>query len=105
MELSRSFKIDEDTTGLRLHQAAVKGKRITFECWISGHRIVLEGTGKKDALKEDPQGDFEFTQATFKYRRYDYGKSRKSKVQNPVVLRHDYPLHDDCSPRMGARPE
>ncbi len=50
-ELSGNFKIDEDTTGLRLQKATVKGDRITFECWTSGHRIALEGTRKKDAIE------------------------------------------------------
>ncbi|MHC4607543.1 MAG: right-handed parallel beta-helix repeat-containing protein, partial [Planctomycetota bacterium] len=50
-EISGNFKIDEDTTGLRLQKASVEGDRITFECWTSGHKIALEGTRKKDAIE------------------------------------------------------
>ena len=41
-QLSGNFKINEDTTGLRLQKASIEGHSITFECWTSGHRITLE---------------------------------------------------------------
>lgn len=84
-QLLGNFKIDEDTTGLRLQKASIEGDRITFECWTAGHRITLEGTHTNDTI----QGPFIITrgrerrEGTWRVTRSD--RKVRSASQGPLA--------------------